>query len=558
MLKFLHIENIAVIESTDIELGNGFNVLTGETGAGKSIVIDAINAVLGERTSKELIRAGCDSAEVSALFGDLSADNIETLKTYDIRPDEDGNILITRKLSLSGKGIIKINGKPTTATVLRDIAQGLINIHGQHDNQALLNPEKHCGFIDAVAQNSNILAEYYAEFKNLNQIRRELNSLELDEDEKERKISLLKFQIEELETADIKIGETEQLKEKLKILESFEADYKAINTALSLLDGNDEKDGAITLLNSVVKQLSIPKGFNCEDDFNKLNDALSTVRDISANLYSIIENSDFSNIDTDQINLRLDYLHRLMLKYGNSEEKMLEFLDNARQELESIAFSDKKRTELSNQLDLSTERLIDLGAKLTDSRKTAAKSFEIQVCEVLKYLNMPSVKFSVDINQGRYTKNGCDSVEFLISANEGETLKPLHKIASGGELSRIMLSIKSSLLDRDNVGTVIFDEIDSGISGYAAEKVGTQLRRVSKNFQVICVTHLSQIAAKADSHFLIKKTEENGRTFTKVSLLGYDDRINEIARIMSGTKITENLFNSAKELLDRSLNDDNL
>lgn len=558
MLKFLHIENIAVIEHSDIEFTSGFNVLTGETGAGKSIVIDSINAVLGERTSKDLIRAGCDSAEVSALFGEFTDENLEYLKEFDIEPDDDGNILISRRLSLTGKGIIKINGKPSTASVLREISANLINIHGQHDNQALLIPERHCDFIDAIAENNEILENYYNEFKHLNSIRRQLEALELDDDEKQRKIDLLKYQINELETANITIGELERLKEKLKIAENFESTLKALVTSSALLEGDEDTDGALALLQNTARQLSLIEDNNFENYLQKLNDIIASLRDISANINMFMENLELSDINLDQINNRLDYLHKLMLKYGNSELAMLEFLSNAKNELESITFADKKYDELSNDLDISKNELISLGKNLTESRKKAALSFANQVCDVLSYLNMPSVKFVAKIEQGRYTKRGCDIVEFMISANEGEDLKPLQKIASGGELSRTMLAIKSSLLDKDKVPTIIFDEIDVGISGYAADKVADQLKKVSKNSQVICVTHLAQIAAKADNHLLIKKSVHNGRTYTNVHTLDYQQRISEIARIMSGTELTEKLYNSAKEILDRSLKNDNL
>ncbi len=552
MLKFLHIENIAVIERSDIEMSDGFNVLTGETGAGKSIVIDAINAVSGERTSKELIRAGCESAEVSALFGELNDKNLEALKSVDIEPDEDGNILITRKLSLTGKGIIKVNNKPVTAGVLREITADLINIHGQHDNQALMNPERHCDFIDAVADNGELLESYYSEFKKLNSIRRSLQELETDEDEKQRRIELLKYQIDELDKAEVRVGELKELKEKLTVAENYENIIKNLRFVNGCLSGDDEVNGAITLISDAVKKLNLMTGENFEKNSSALSEALSVLCDVSAEVNSFLDNNEFSEINADSINLRLDTLHKLMLKYGNSEEKMLEYLQKASKELSDITFSEKKVEELSNELELSKTRLIELGKKVTESRVKAAKGFEKQVCDTLQYLNMPSVRFVVSIDQGRYTKRGCDTVEFMISANAGEELKPLCKVASGGELSRIMLSIKSALLDRDDVGTMIFDEIDTGISGYAADKVGIQLKKVSENRQVICVTHLAQLAARADNHLLIEKSTEKGRTFTKVYPLSYEQKIGEIARIMSGTELTENLYNSAKELLDRS------
>lgn len=552
MLKFLHIENIAVIEQADIEFKSGFNVLTGETGAGKSIVIDAINAVLGERTSKDLIRSGNDSALVSAVFGQIDTYTLNILNNYGITPDEDGNIVISRKLSVCGKGFIKINNLPFTATVLKEISKNLINIHGQHDNQALLDPDKHLMFIDAVAENSALLEEYYKEFKNLNSLRKELQSFETDEDEKQRKIDLLKYQINELQSANIKIGEFEDLKEKLKVADSAEKTYKVFSNSNFLLSGNDDNDGAITQLQSIIKQLHSVDNQTANDCLIKINEALSLIEDARNDISNLLNHDDYFNLNPDEINQRLDCLSRLMLKYGSSEEKMLEFLENANCELEKITFSDKRILELSNLLDASTKRLVDIGEKLTNSRKKAAKNFEINVSSVLEYLNMPNVKFVVDLQKGRYTKYGPDTCEFLISANQGETPKSLHKIASGGELSRVMLSIKSALLDKDTVGTMIFDEIDTGISGFAAGKVGTQLKEVSKNRQVICVTHLAQIAAIADEHLLISKSTNDGRTFTKVNSLSYQERISEIARIMSGTELTENLYNSAKELIDRS------
>lgn len=552
MLKFLHIENIAVIEMCDIELTDGFNVLTGETGAGKSIVIDAINAVLGERTSKDLIRSGCDSAEVSALFGDLSEETLKALEGQEVFPDEDGNILITRKLSLSGKGIIKINGKPYTASALKEISSDLINIHGQHDNQALLNPEKHCGFVDAVAENEELRVNYYNEFKALNKIRKELNALVTDEDEKQRKTELLKYQINELETADIKSGEIDELKTKLQIAEDFEKNIKAFSTATALLGGDSDTDGIITKLKIAEKMLTPLQN----DVAKKASDSIAEIISKSEDVLSVVGDFTDSLSDSyqnpDEINARLDFLYRLMVKYGDSEEKMLQFCENAKAELENITFADKRADELADELEKSKQRLISKGAALSENRKKWAKKFSQSVCEVLEQLNMAGVKFVTEVTPDRYTASGCDKVEFKISANRGEDVKPLHKIASGGELSRVMLSIKSALLGKDNIGTMIFDEIDSGLSGFAADKVGVQLKKVASDRQVICITHLAQIAALADNHLLIEKGTEGGRTKTKVTPLDRENRIKEIARIMSGKEITQNIYNSAKELLDRS------
>ncbi len=552
MLKFLHIENIAVIEMCDIELSDGFNVLTGETGAGKSIIIDAINAVLGERTSKDLIRSGCDTAVVSALFGDFGEETVKLLAENDVFPDEDGNVLISRRLSLSGKGVIKINGKPFTAGSLREISALLINIHGQHDSQALLDPEKHCGFVDAVAENQNIREEYYNEFKNLNRIRKELNSIVTDEDEKLRKIDLLKYQINELETAQIRVGEIDELKAKLQIAEDFEKNIKAFSATSTLLGGDTDNDGIITKLKIAEKMLVSLQNDVAQNTSEGISEIIARAEDLLSRVKDFTDSLGENYQNPDEINSRLDFLYGIMIKYGNSEEKMLAFLENARAELNGIAFSDKRADELAEALEQAKLNLISKGERLSLSRKAAAESFSANVCRVLEQLNMSGVKFVTEIALGRYTAKGCDNVEFMISANKGEEVKPLHKIASGGELSRVMLAIKSALLGKDNIGTMIFDEIDSGLSGFAADKVGIQLKKVAENRQVICITHLAQIAALADNHLLIEKNEAEGRTKTKVTPLDRESRIKEIARIMSGKEITENIYNSAKELLDRS------
>lgn len=551
MLKFLHIENIAVIEKTDIEFKQGFNVLTGETGAGKSIIIDSINAVLGERTSKDLIRTGCDSAVVTAVFDGLSNDTLTLLEENGIVA-EDNEIIITRKLSLSSKGFCKINNIPVTTILLREIAGNLINIHGQHDNQALLNPDMHLSFIDAVADNDDLKADYYTAFKDFNAVRKELQSLEIDVDEKQRKIDNLKYQISELENANIKVGEFEDLKKKLAIAETKEKTFKALNGAEYLISGTDDTDGAITQINNALKLIQSLNNDSLKESISAINNAIYSLKDACAEIGVFTSNNEYSMLNPDEINIRLDLLSRLMVKYGSSEEKMLEYLDKACNELENITLSDKRIAELSLLLENKKEILISKAKKLTNSRKDASEKFARDISDILVYLNMPNIKFKVSLNTGRYTKNGCDTAEFLISANNGESLRPLHKIASGGELSRVMLSIKSVLLDKDNVGTMIFDEIDTGISGFTADKVANQLKKVATNRQVVAVTHLAQIAAKADEHLLIEKTSKVNHTFTKVTPLDYESRINEIARIMSGAEITENLYNSAKELIDRS------
>ena len=551
MIKSLHIENIAVIEKTDIDFDKGFNVLTGETGAGKSIIIDAINAVLGERTSKDLIRAGCDKALVSALFCDLSEQSKKQLAESGFEPDPDGNLLITRALTLSG-GSIKINGRPATAGVLKDVSKNLINIHGQHDNQKLLNPDNYYIYLDMIAENQKQLKDYYDEFKHFNAVRRELNANETDEGEKLRRIEILEYQINELEQADITVGEIDDIKSKLAVAENYEKTVSALGSAAVCIDGEENSDGALSLIKNAQNYIESTKNDRLSSLSDRLEEVLANLEDVGFEIRSFINNTEYSELDADKLRERLDTLRRLMLKYGGDEQKMLDFLENARVELDKIVCSDKRIEELSAELDASTDRLIALGEKLTDTRVKAAESFSVQVSEVLNLLDMPNVRFEIKVNRDKYTRHGCDSVEFLISANAGESVKPLNKIASGGELSRIMLAIKSVLADRDDIDTLIFDEIDTGISGRAADKVGIQLQKVSKSRQVICVTHLAQIAAYAQNHLLIEKSVLNDRTYTNVISLEYEQRIHEIARIMSGSDITENLYNSAKELLDRS------
>ena len=551
MIKSLHIENIAVIEKTDIDFENGFNVLTGETGAGKSIIIDAINAVLGERTSKDLIRAGCDKAVVSALFCDLSSEAKALLYDNDFDVDDDGNVLITRVLTRGG-GSIKINGRPATSTVLKEVSKNLINIHGQHDNQKLLNPDNYYIYLDMIAENGDIKQQYYNEFKHFNAVRRELNAQETDEGEKLRRIEILQYQIKELEEADITLGELDDIKQKLTIAENFEKTMSALNDAEYCIAGSENFDGAISLVRNAQKYIDSAKNDEFSSISERLSETLANLEDIWAQIRAFTDSDEYRELDADKLRERLDTLHRLMLKYGSDEQKMIAFLENARAQLDKIVCSDKQIEELSAELDASTERLVALGEKLTATRVKAAEQFSKQVSEVLCQLDMPNVQFTIKLNRDKYTRHGCDAVEFLISANAGESVKPLHKIASGGELSRIMLAIKSVLADKDDVDTLIFDEIDTGISGRAADKVGMQLQRVADSRQVICVTHLAQIAAYAHNHLLIEKRVSNDRTYTSVTTLDFESQICEIARIMSGTDLTKNLYNSAKELLDRS------
>ena len=551
MLKYLHIENIAVIESADLEPTEGFNTLTGETGAGKSIIIDAINAVLGERTSKELIRNGSDKAMVTAIFSRISTEAEKVLAENGLYPDEEGNLQVQRMLSSSG-GSIRINGKPTTDQVLREAAKYLINIHGQHDSQMLLKPENHYIYLDLVADNADCRQNYAAAFKAFTDLRREIKSLETDEDKKYDRIDLLRYQINELEQADIRVGEVEELKKARELMQNSEKVLAHLNDCIYMINGDSDTDGAAAMAGSALSFLEKAAVEELGAEAVKLSSAAESLRSVADNLRTFVTDFTFSKEEMEKTDERLDLLHRMMLKYGNSEEAVLDYLNKAKEELANIEFSEAHLEELEKQLDVAEERLVKAGECLTKTRVDAAEKFSRQVCENLSFMDMNGVEFIVDIKDSRYGKNGKDQVEFLISANAGESVKPLYKVASGGELSRVMLAIKSLVAHKDNVDTLIFDEIDTGISGRAASKVAIQLQKVARLRQVICVTHLAQIAAAGEGHFLIEKSTRQGKTYTDVTLLDEKARIREIARIMSGSDPTENIISSAKELLDRS------
>lgn len=551
MLKTLNIENIAVIESAKIEFNKGLNVLTGETGAGKSIVVDSINAILGERTSKELVRHGADYAFVSAFFVDISQDVCTLLDEYGIEGEEDGSLLLARKISKDGKSTCKINGKSATVSMLREIGRILVNIHGQHDSQALLNPDYHYKYIDMLAQSSELLSEYKKAFSHLLSIRRRLKALTVDEDEKDRRLELLDYQIKELENADIKIGETAGLLEKKKAMENCETMLRAYSALISCINGNDNENGALTALTDANREIEafshISKNAEkASSVMNNVFDELETVKDI---IEAEISSLDFSENEREQTEERLDFLFRLGKKYGETEEEMLSYLEKAKEERKAVLFDEQSLEELNDEYDNAYSQVLSLADEISKIRKDTAVKFEKEVKERLEYLDMPKIRFIVNFEKGILTSNGYDKIEFLISTNPGEPPKPLSKIASGGELSRIMLAIKNLIAYNDTVGTLIFDEIDTGVSGRASRKIGLALKCVSKSTQVITVTHSAQIASAADYHFLIQKDFENDRTYTKVTLLDYNGRINELARIMGGIEITPVLLQSAEELL---------
>jgi len=551
MLRTLSIENIAVIEKAKIDFDGGLNVLTGETGAGKSIVVDSINAVLGERTSKELVRTGSDFAFVSAFFENINATVCGELEKLGYTPEDDGSLLITRRISKDGRSSCRINGMPATVSVLHTLGKALVNIHGQHDSQSLLDPEQHYKFIDMLSGDSSVLSDYKAAFSRFLSVRRELKALTAAADSADKNTELLEYQIKELEEADIKIGEAQALNARKKVIDSAEEAAKAYSSALEAVNGDDENPGAESLLQSALE--SVVRFSELSPEIKKAAALLENAVDEIADAKSVIGGElsvlDFDPREREEIEERLDELFRLGKKYGDGEEKMLAYLDNAKRKLNSIVNNEEELEKLNDEYDKAYDDVLATAEKLTALRKKTAQKFAEDVKNQLAYLDMPKINFTVDFKKGIMSSAGLDKIEFLISANPGEEPKPLVKIASGGELSRIMLGIKSILAYNDTVDTLIFDEIDTGVSGRASQKIGLKLKEVSKNTQVICVTHSAQIASNADSHFLISKDISGDRTFTSVTLLNRSQRRNELARIMGGLEITDAMLNSAEELL---------
>lgn len=551
MLRTLSIENIAVIEKAKINFDGGLNVLTGETGAGKSIVVDSINAVLGERTSKELVRTGADFAFVSAFFENINATVCGELEKLGYTPEDDGSLLITRRISKDGRSSCRINGMPATVSVLHTLGKALVNIHGQHDSQSLLDPEQHYKFIDMLSGDSSALSDYKAAFSRFLSVRRELKALTAAADSADKNTELLEYQIKELEEADIKIGEAQALNARKKVMDSAEEAAKAYSSALEAVNGDDENPGAESLLQSALE--SVVRFSELSPEIKKaaalLENAVDEITDAKSVIGGELSVLDFDPREREEIEERLDELFRLGKKYGDGEEKMLAYLDNAKRKLNSIVNNEEELEKLNDEYDKAYADVLAAAEKLTALRKKTAQKFAEDVKNQLAYLDMPKINFTVDFKKGIMSSAGLDKIEFLISANPGEEPKPLVKIASGGELSRIMLGIKSILAYNDTVDTLIFDEIDTGVSGRASQKIGLKLKEVSKNTQVICVTHSAQIASNADSHFLISKDISGDRTFTSVTLLNRSQRRNELARIMGGLEITDAMLNSAEELL---------
>lgn len=551
MLKTLDIENIAVIEKASVDFSGGLNVLTGETGAGKSIVVDSINAIMGERTSRELVRYGADNAYVSAYFDDICDSALNKLKKFDIELEEDNSLLITRKISANGKSLCKVNGKTVTVSMLKEICSYLVNVHGQHDSQALLNPDLQYNYIDMLLKDKSVLSDYKETFKKLISVRRKLKSFAKDEDNKESLLELLNFQIEELEKADIKVGEREELTKKRALIQKSEDIIKSLNLAISVINGDDENIGIEQACADVSRTLfKFDETKDVYDVFNDINDKLELAKDKAEALLLSI---DFSPEEIEMIDEKLDLYYKFSNKYGQTEQEMLDYLEKAKEKRNSILFADEELNRLNEEYENLLNITVKLADKLSVERKKTAKIFEEKVKKELAFLDMPKMQFYVDFNKGNLSSTGYDKIEFLISANPGEPPKSLSKVASGGELSRIMLAIKNIISYNDTIGTLIFDEIDTGVSGRASQKIGLKLKSVSKNTQVICVTHSAQIASNADEHFLIQKKFNDNKTFTCVTPLDFEGRKQELARIMGGLEITDTLLQSAEELLNQNL-----
>lgn len=556
MLSNLQIENIAVIKSASIDFENGFNVMTGETGAGKSIVIDSLNAILGERTSRELIRSGADSASVCAEFQNVG-DNVKN-ELEKLGIEKDDTLIVSRKLTPDGKNVCRINGMPATVSMLKALGVQLVNIHGQLDNQSLLSPETHCSFIDKLAGSGRELNEFKELYSLYIKKENELKSLNTDVNEKNRRLDILNYQIEEIQKADIRPGEKDELTEKLGFLRNAEKVLDLLHTAYAALNGDGEMPGAADIAADAASKLLSAADYSSDftETANGVNDAAMNLSAYTEELRDKIYSLDYDPNETERAEERLDVIYRLSQKYGDSEEDILAYLENAEKERDALSFSDERAEQLRAETEKAYNEALAAAKKLSEIRIEAGKKFSADVERELAFLDMPSVKFIVNDSVGELYENGIDNIEFLLSANAGEEPKPLSKIASGGELSRIMLAIKCVLSELDDIDTLIFDEIDSGVSGRAVLKIAAKMKELSKTHQVICVTHLAQIAAFADEHKLISKEEKDGRTYTCIASLDYNGRKYELARIMGGLTVTQSILNSAEELLSSAEIDD--
>ena len=547
MLSLLHIENIAVIECADISFDQGFNILTGETGAGKSIVIDAISAILGQRAYRDMIRTGANKASVRAVFTDVPM--LEWFEENGVEYDPE--TIIQREIYLDGKNVCRVNGTLVTVSILHRLGIRLINIHGQHDSASLFDEENHLSFLDAFADNASLRTDYSAKYLAVTALRKEIDRMSMDEGEKLRRMETLRYQIEEISRANLEAGEDEVLEERRKLLQNAEKLSDGLQEAVACLYGGDESDGAASLLVQAERALS--KLSRYTDAFTavheKIADLMYQVQDAAEEVRDLEGELSYSADELEQIESRLDIIHRLRRKYGVTCSDILEYLENAKRELDEIEFADDHIERLKGKLKKAENAAWEAAQLLRNNRADAAKKLSQRILTELAQLDMPRVQFECAFTETELSPDGADSVAFYMSANAGEALKPMSKVASGGELARIMLAMKNVLAERDQVNTLIFDEVDTGVSGRAAQRVAEKLKSVAAHKQVLCVTHLPQLAALADIHLLIAKSERDGRTYTTVTPLDIEGRKRELARIIGGANITETTLKSAEEML---------
>ena len=548
MLSLLHIENIAVIECADISFDKGFNVLTGETGAGKSIVIDAISAILGERAYRDMIRTGTTKASVRAVFTDVP--QLPWFEENGV--DYDPETVIHREVYLDGKNVCRVNGTLVSVSILRKLGVQLINIHGQHDSASLFDETKHLEYLDAFADNADLRNQYTKNYEIVADLRAQIQRMTMDESEKLRRMETLRFQIQEIEKADLTAGEDDELEARRKILQNAEKLSDSVNVAVECLYGGDDTDGAAALLTQAEREIARMSRFTDAYDSlrEKVADLMYQVQDVAEEVRDLRDSMEYSADELERIESRLDVIHRLRRKYGVTCADILEYLEKAKQELDEIEFADDHLERLKKKLTEAEKNAWGSALILRKNRAESAQRLSGRILTELAQLDMPKVQFSCEFSQTELTVNGADAVAFYMSANAGEALKPLSKVASGGELARIMLAMKNVLAEKDQVNTLIFDEVDTGVSGRAAQRVAEKLRSVAATKQVLCVTHLPQLAALATTHFLIAKEERQGRTYTTVTPLDIEGRKRELARIIGGTNITETTLKSAEEMLE--------
>ena len=549
MLSSLQIENVAVIQKAEVHFKPGLNVLTGETGAGKSILIDSINAILGNRTSKDLVRTGASKAVIRAAFEQVPDAVLNSLEKAGYERSD--ALMLSREITAEGKSTCRINGMPATASVLRELCGGLININGQHDSVGLLNPARHLGILDDYAQNDAEFQEYYVLYRELVRIKRELDAMITDEAEKQRKIDLLSYQVQEIEDAGLTAGEEQTLESRRKILANASAIRDKIAQSYALLSGDDESSGAVDLLGEASH--AIDTAAQLDDALaaasSQLLDLYYNAKDVAADLIGRLDSYDTNDAELDEIEQRLDLIYKLKRKYGDTVEDVIEFGQNAREELERIQSSQERHDHLQAEKRRLYALAREKAEALTQTRLNAFEALNKRISGTLDFLNMPGVRMTLRHTRGPLASHGQDSIEFYISTNPGEAPKPLAKIASGGELSRITLAIKNAMADKDAVPTVIYDEIDSGVSGKAAGRIGEVLRQSAQGHQILCITHTAQIAALADCHLLIQKNVANDRTYTEIHPLDEEGRVEALARLISGDHVTDISRANAREML---------